>query len=290
MTTLTKLGKYHLQQELGRGAMAVVYRGYDPDLGREVAIKVLPSHMASQTDLVARFEREARAVARLKHSHIVTIHDVGHEGDRYYFVMEYLEGLELGDYIQQHGPLPLDEVLNVVRPLASALDYAHHAGVFHRDIKPANIMISAQDGPKLTDFGIARATEEATLTSAGAIVGTPQYMSPEQARGQEALANSDQYSLGIVTYQLLTGKVPFEADSIVGLLYKVTHEAPPPILQVRARFTAARRPGFGAGAGQGASRPLSYSHCLCQRVGASVAGGNTSGAGISIGVANSIST
>jgi serine/threonine protein kinase len=186
MTTLQALGKYRIQQELGRGAMAIVYRGYDPDLGREVAIKVLPPHMAGQAGLVERFLREARSAARLKHPNIVTIYDVGQDGDHYYFVMEYLEGMELGDYIQRRGPLPLDEVVGIVRPLAAALDYAHRSGVVHRDIKPGNIVIGAQGEPKLTDFGIARATEEARLTSTGAIVGTPQYMAPEQARGQEA--------------------------------------------------------------------------------------------------------
>jgi len=235
----TKLGKYEIQAEIGRGGMGAVYRGYDPLLDRYVAVKVLAPHLVWEQRFVERFLREARAAARLKHPHIVTIHDVGHEGGWYYFVMEYLEGQTLTEVIRQRGALSPGEALAILRPLADALDYAHHRGLVHRDIKPGNVMVGVDGHVTLTDFGIARAAQETQLTATGAVVGTPQYMSPEQVNGLAADARSDQYSLGVVAYEVLSGQVPFQAESTLALMYKVVHEPPPPIQQSRPDLPAA---------------------------------------------------
>lgn len=228
----TKLGKYLIQAEIGRGGMGAVYRAYDTSLDRNVAIKVLAPHLVWEKEFVERFLREAKAAARLKHPGIVTIHDVGQESDWYYFVMEYLQGHTLTEIIHQQGPLPSDKAISYLKQMADALDYAHQNGLVHRDIKPGNIVIS-QMRATLTDFGIARAGRDTRLTATGTIVGTPEYMSPEQTQGLETDARSDQYSLAVVAYELLSGQVPFQAESAVALLYKVVHETPPPISQVR---------------------------------------------------------
>ena len=229
----TRLGKYEIQAEIGRGGMGMVYKGYDPLLDRPVAIKVLAPHLVWEKGFVERFLREARAAARLKHPHIVTIYDVGHEGDWYYFVMEYLEGQTLAELIRQRGPLSPDEALLILRQLADALDYAHHHGLVHRDVKPGNIIIGPTGHVTLTDFGIARAAQETQLTGTGMVLGTPQYMSPEQVKGLTVDARSDQYSLAILAYEMLTGYVPFQAESTLALMYKIVHEPPPPLRQVR---------------------------------------------------------
>ncbi|HNT78729.1 MAG TPA: serine/threonine-protein kinase, partial [Anaerolineae bacterium] len=229
----TRLGKYLVQAELGRGGMAIVYRAYDPTLERAVAIKVLAPHLVWQKEAVERFVREARAAAQLKHPNIVTIYDVGQESGWYYFVMEFLEGHELTDYIRGQGNFTTADVAALLRPVAAALDYAHRQGVVHRDIKPANIMVDQHGTPKLTDFGIARMAEGTRVTSTGTIMGTPEYMSPEQAQGFKVDARTDQFSLAIVAYEILTGQAPFMADSTMAILYKITHEPLPPLAQLR---------------------------------------------------------
>jgi serine/threonine-protein kinase len=234
----TTLGKYEIRAEIGRGGMGTVYRGYDPTLDRHVAVKVLAPHLVWQENFVERFMREARSAARLNHPNIVTIHDVGNEAGWYYFVMEFLEGRALTDVIEQSGPMSPEQVLKILRPLASALDYAHNKGVVHRDIKPSNIVVSPSGHVTLTDFGIARAAQEARLTNTGTVVGTPEYMSPEQAKGMNVDVRSDQYSLGVMVYQMLTGRVPFEADSTLALMYKVVHEPPPPMATLRSDLPA----------------------------------------------------
>ena len=155
----TRLGKYEIQAELGRGGMGAVYRGYDEMLDRSVAVKVLAPHLVWEKEFVERFVREARAAAKLKHPNIVTIHDVGQEGGWYYFVMEYLEGWTLTDLIQERGPMGVEEALRVLRPLADALDYAHHRGLVHRDVKPGNVIVDPRGPVTLTDFGIVRAAK-----------------------------------------------------------------------------------------------------------------------------------
>ena len=227
----SKLGKYEIRTEIGRGGMGAVYRGYDPMLERYVAIKVLAPHLVWEADFVERFLREARAAARLKHPNIVTIYDVGQESGWYYYVMEYLEGQTLSELIQRRGPLSSEQAISILRPLADALDYAHHEGLVHRDIKPGNILLGKAGRVTLTDFGIARAAQQARLTATGTILGSPTYMSPEQTKGLSVDSRSDQYSLAVVAYEMMSGRVPFEADSTLSLMYKVVHESPPPIRQ-----------------------------------------------------------
>jgi len=229
----SKLGKYQVQEEIGRGGMGAVFKGYDPALDRYVAIKVLAPHLVWEPDFVERFLREARSAARLQHPHIVTIYDVGQEGGWYYYVMEYLEGQTLTELIEEHHPLPFDTALAILRPMADALDHAHHNGLVHRDIKPGNIIVGRAGRVSLTDFGIARAAQEARLTATGTTVGTPEYMSPEQVKGLAVDARSDQYSLAVVAYEMLSGQVPFKAESTLALMYRIVHEPPPPLRQVR---------------------------------------------------------
>ncbi len=238
----TRLGKYEIQAEIGRGGMGTVYKGYDPGLDRYVAVKVLAPHLVWEQEFVERFLREARAAARLKHANVVTIHDVGQEAGWYYFVMEYLEGQTLTEVIQERGPLPPDEVLSILRPLADALDYAHHRGLVHRDVKPGNVIVSPAGPATLTDFGIARAARETRLTRTGTIVGTPEYMSPEQAKGLAVNARSDQYSLAVAAYEMLSGRVPFEAESTLALLHKIVYDPLPPICQVKPDLPAGVEP------------------------------------------------
>ena len=227
------LGKYQIQAALGKGGMGMVYAGYDPLLDRKVAIKVLAPHLVWEEGFVERFLREARAAARIKHPHIVTVYDVGQEQDQFYFVMEYLEGRTLAEHIRRRGALPPDEALSILHPLADALDYAHRHQLVHRDIKPANIMVGDGLRVTLTDFGIARAAQETRLTSTGAIMGTPEYMSPEQAWGEEVGFETDLYSLAVVAYEMLSGRVPFSGTTPHAVLYKQIHEAPPPIRDAR---------------------------------------------------------
>lgn len=233
-----QLGKYQIEAALGKGGMGMVYRGYDPLLDRRVAIKVLAPHLVWEEGFVERFLREARAAARIKHPNIVTVYDVGQEQDQFYFVMEYLEGQTLADYIHQRGALPPVEVLTILRPLADALDYAHQHGLVHRDIKPGNILIGSGQRVTLTDFGIARAAEETRLTTAGTIMGTPEYMSPEQAWGDEVGPQTDLYSLAVVAYEMLSGRVPFSGTTPHAVLYKQIHEPPPPLRESRPELPA----------------------------------------------------
>ena len=234
----SQLGKYEIQAEIGRGGMGTVYRGYDRQLDRHVAVKVLAPHLLWEKAFVERFLREARAAARLKHPNIVTIHDVGQAGGWYYFVMAYLEGQTLTQHVRQRGPLQPDEASAILRPLADALDYAHQRGLVHRDVKPDNIIVDREGRVTLTDFGIARAAQETRLTTTGAVVGTPEYMSPEQAKGLAVSARSDQYSLAVVAYEMLSGQVPFEAESTLALLHKIAYDPPPPVGPARSDLPA----------------------------------------------------
>ena len=221
------IGKYQILEELGRGGMGIVYKAYDPTLERQVAIKVLAPHLVWEKEFVERFLREARAAAKLDHPNIVTIYEVGQKEQLYYFVMAYVPGKSLADIVAQRGPLPLAEALAIAEQVAAALDCAHEQGLVHRDVKASNVLVDERGRAVLTDFGIVRAVSGPRLTGSGVTLGTPEYMSPEQARGEDATAASDIYALGIVLYEMLSGDVPFRATTPVAVLLKQVSESPP---------------------------------------------------------------
>jgi serine/threonine protein kinase/HAMP domain-containing protein len=236
-----EVGRYQIVEKLGEGAMATVYKAFDPSINRPLVIKFLHANMCATEEYRQRFLREAKAAGMLAHPNIVTIFDVGEIESRPYIAMELLDGGPLDEMIPEGAELPLRDVLVLGIQIANALDYAHSKGIFHRDIKPANI-IRLADGKtiKLVDFGIAHvaAGDAMDATTAGTIMGTPHYMSPEQARGEKIDARSDLWAVGVILYQLLTGKRPFNADSIATLLLRITQEAPKPVGELRADIPA----------------------------------------------------
>ena len=222
----TRLGRYEILAELGRGAMGKVYRARDPIVGREVAIKSLNLEefpKRHQEEILGRFRREAQAAGHLNHPNIVTIFDVGES----FFVMELMKGETLQAHVAGKKPLSLEETLGIVAPIAAALDYAHKRGVVHRDVKPANIMLTDRGVPKLMDFGLAH-LDTTVLTRAGQSLGSPAYMAPEQIQGFEPTPRADLYALAVVTYEMLTGARPFAGKNITTLLHQVVHESPVP--------------------------------------------------------------
>lgn len=221
-------GEYDLGGELGAGGMATVYLAHDLALGRKVAIKVMSPALVAMPGMVERFKREARTAASLSHPHIIPIYAVKQSAEVVYFVMKYVEGRSLESVVKAAGALPLALVQTVLYQAAAALGAAHKAGVVHRDVKPANIMVDKDGWVIVTDFGIAKVAETTGLTMTGATIGTPSYMSPEQCEAKRELTGaSDQYSLGIVAYELLTGHTPFTAETTLGLLFAHVHEPPP---------------------------------------------------------------
>jgi CHASE2 domain-containing sensor protein/tRNA A-37 threonylcarbamoyl transferase component Bud32 len=231
-----KFGRFEVQKELGKGAMGVVYLGKDPKIGREVAIKTMALAQEFEAEELAevkeRFFREAETAGRLSHPNIVTIYDTGEEHDYCYIAMELLKGGDLAPYVKAANLLPVDKAVSVVARAADALGYAHKQNVVHRDIKPANMMYHAEtDTLKLTDFGIARLTDS-SKTKTGMVLGTPSYMSPEQLAGKKIEGRSDLFSLAVSLYQLLSGKLPFEGESMAQLMFKIANEAPTDILSV----------------------------------------------------------
>ncbi len=222
---------YDILDELGRGGMAIVFRARERALDREVAIKVLPFSLAFDEELVERFQREARLSAQLEHPHIVPMYRVGRSGDVIYFVMKLLRGQSLSARLEQRGRLPAAEVRRILVETASALGHAHARGIVHRDVKPDNIMLDADGRCVMTDFGIARSASESKLTATGMSIGTPRYMSPEQARARDVDGRGDLYSLGIVGYECLTGHVPFDgSDPFAILMHHVQSDVPAPHL------------------------------------------------------------
>ncbi len=234
------LGNCQIMEELGRGGMAVVYKAYQPSLNRYVAVKVLPPQLGVDREFVERFQREARAAAGLRHPNIVVIHDVGHDEGVYYIVMEYLEGRTLKKVIDRESPMSPGRVQGIVEQVGKALDYAHRRGFIHRDVKPSNIFVGEGDRITLTDFGIAKAASEGQqLTREGILMGTPEYMSPEQASGGKVDHRTDLYALGVVLYQMVVGRTPFRGATPHATLHAVIYESPPPPRQVNPRVTPA---------------------------------------------------
>ena len=210
--------EYEVERELGRGGMAVVYKAREVELDRPVALKVLPPELAPVSGVSERFKREARLAAALDHPNVIPVYRVGQAGGVLYMAMKFIDGRPLDALIEAYGALPLPVVLLVLRSAAHALAFAHEHGIVHRDIKGANILVDRDGRVVVSDFGIARAVESSSLTATGAMIGTPHFMSPEQCAGKPVGPQSDQYSLGVVAYQMLTGTVPFDGDSIPEIL------------------------------------------------------------------------
>src|SRR5690242_8541911 len=227
------LGDYEVRAEVGRGGMATVFLAHDVALDRKVAIKVMAPALLSDPGFAERFKREARTAASLSHPNIIPIYAVKEGEHLLYFVMKFIEGRPLDSIIKEVGPLPIPMVQAILNQVGAALGYAHKRRVVHRDVKPANIMIDSDGWAIMTDFGIAKVSEAHGLTMTGATVGTPSYMSPEQCAAKELTGASDQYSLGVVAYEMLAGKLPFNADSIMAIMYSHFNDPPPPIEQVR---------------------------------------------------------
>jgi beta-lactam-binding protein with PASTA domain/predicted Ser/Thr protein kinase len=225
-------GRYRIQRKLGAGGMADVYLAEDQELGRRVAIKILNGRHANDDQFIERFRREAKNAAALNHPNIVSIYDRGEAEDTYYIAMEYLDGKTLKELIVGRGKAPVNVAIEYARQILSALRFAHRHGIVHRDIKPHNVLVDGEGRVKVTDFGIARAGTS-QMTETGSIVGTAQYLSPEQARGGEVDQRSDLYSLGVVLYELLTGKTPFEGDTPVEIAMKHLSNAPKPPSKLR---------------------------------------------------------
>ncbi|HET9453324.1 MAG TPA: serine/threonine-protein kinase [Gemmatimonadaceae bacterium] len=226
-------GDYTIEKELGRGGMAVVYKGVEKALERVVAIKVVPPESANAGQAAERFRREARLAASLDHPNIIPVYRVGQAGPLHYMAMKFVEGRAVDAIIEQQGALPIPIAVAILKYSAAGLAFAHEKKIVHRDIKGANILVDKDGRVMVSDFGIARALEEVSLTASGMMIGTPYFMSPEQCGGQKVSPQSDQYSLGVLGFQLLTGEVPFTADSMVGVIQHHYMTPVPDILTVR---------------------------------------------------------
>jgi eukaryotic-like serine/threonine-protein kinase len=236
-TTLN--GRYRLEARIGSGGMSTVYRALDETLQRQVAIKLMNREVATDSDQLERFRREARAVAQLSHPHIVGVIDAGEDESRPYIVFEYVEGETLKERIRRLGRLPIPEAVAYSIEIARALGAAHARHIVHRDVKPQNVLIDEEGSAKVTDFGIARTLDEEGLTADGRVLGTTDYVSPEQALGQHVTGQSDLYSLGVVLYEMVTGEVPFKGETQVAVAMKHVREALPDVQSKRPEVSAA---------------------------------------------------
>lgn len=222
-------GRYRLQGRLGFGGMSTVHLALDLRLERQVAVKLLAEHLADDPTFVSRFQREAQAAARLVHPNIVQVFDSGQDErtGQYFIVMEYIEGASCAEILRDDGWVEVHEAVPIIEQACEGLDYAHRHGVVHRDVKPGNLLRAREGEVKLADFGIAKATEQSSITQVGSVLGTAAYLAPEQARGEEAGPSADLYALGVVAYQLISGRLPYEATSLTELALKQQREEPP---------------------------------------------------------------
>ncbi len=226
--------RYELEELVGTGGMSSVYRAHDRLLERKVALKVLHPHFGADEEYVERFRREARAVAQLSHPNLVTVIDRGEDGGRQFIVFELIAGENLKELVQRTGPLPVRRAIELTASVADGLAFAHERGLVHRDVKPQNVLVNGEGQAKVTDFGIARSLDvEHGVTQTGTVMGTSNYLSPEQAAGKPVTAATDIYSLGVVLYELLTAEVPFPGDNFVAVAMKHLNEAPPSLLERR---------------------------------------------------------
>jgi eukaryotic-like serine/threonine-protein kinase len=234
MTEQRIAGRYRLERRLGVGGMSTVQLAFDERLERAVAIKLLAEHLADDPSFVSRFRREALAAARLVHPNIVQVFDFGFDepSGRHFIVMEFVPGRSCAEILRDDGPMTADQAVDVAVQADRGLDHAHRHGVVHRDVKPGNLMVSPDGIVKLADFGIAKAAEQSSITQVGSVLGTAAYLAPEQARGQEAGPPADIYALGVVTYQLISGRLPYDATSLTELAYKQQNEPPPRLDQI----------------------------------------------------------
>lgn len=232
---------YELREILGIGGAATVYRALQPTIGRYVALKLLSAQLANNPEFAERLDREMRIIARFEHPHVIPTYDFGVYGEHIYIATRLMSGGTLRQRMTK-GTLHFNDVKRILTQIASALDYAHHQGVIHQDIKPDNILLDDADNAYLSDFSMAKLTQPMHLTAAGAVVGTPAYMSPEQVQGTEVTAASDQYSLAVVVFQMLTGHVPFIGETPVEVLLKIVQQPPPPVSSLRADSPAALDP------------------------------------------------
>ncbi len=231
------VGRYRIEGRLGVGGMSTVQLAFDQRLERYVAIKLLAEHLADDATFISRFRREALSAARLVHPNIVQVFDFGFDehAHQHFIVMEHVPGHSCAELLRDHGPMEVDQAVDVVTQACRGLDYAHRNGVVHRDVKPGNLLVSDSDVVKLADFGIARATDQSSITQVGSVLGTAAYLAPEQARGEEAGPRADLYSLGVVAYQLLTGRLPYEASSLSELALKQQREPPASVDELNPR-------------------------------------------------------
>jgi eukaryotic-like serine/threonine-protein kinase len=274
-------GRYRLEGRLGFGGMSTVHLAFDLRLERRVAVKLLAEHLADDPTFVSRFQREAQAAARLVHPNIVQVFDSGldeHSG-RHFIVMEYIEGQSCAEILRDDGWVQVDEAVAIIEQACEGLHYAHRHGVVHRDVKPGNLLRSREGEVKLADFGIAKATEQSSITQVGSVLGTAAYLAPEQARGEEAGPRADLYALGVVSYQLISGRLPYEATSLTELALKQQREEPAMLdtlvaavgpelaeavalalaLDPRERYQTAREMGRGISDGADGISPLESS-------------------------------
>ncbi len=233
-------GRYRIEGRLGVGGMSTVLLAFDERLERHVAVKLLAEHLADDPAFVARFRREAQAAARLVHPNIVQVFDFGFDdrAHQHFIVMEHVAGHSCAELLRDRGHLDVEQAVDIVRQACRGLDYAHRNRVVHRDVKPGNLLVSDTDVVKLADFGIARATDQSSITQVGSVLGTAAYLAPEQARGEEAGPRADLYSLGVVAYQLLSGRLPYEASSLSELALKQQRGSPPPLQRLNPMVPA----------------------------------------------------
>ncbi len=232
-------GRYVLEGRLGIGGMSTVHLATDRRLERRVAVKLLAEHLAEEPAFVSRFQREAQAAARLVHRNIVQVFDSGYDepSEQYFIVMEYIEGSSCAEILRDDHWVDVDEAVDIIEQACEGLNYAHRNGIVHRDVKPGNLLRSSEGEVKLADFGIAKATEQSSITQVGSVVGTAAYLAPEQARGEDAGPAADIYALGVVTYQLISGRLPYDAGSLTELALMQQRETPPRLDEIVAAVT-----------------------------------------------------